>query len=122
MYDSSFKCTYHLIDEKIESDILYQIQFMQAFKMTDKWNETNINEGITFIYNLLNTNNTGKLLLSKINSNEDPDKWLFLFSYDYFYLFHDLIIKLVNPNNDKNLENILLKNLLDKYFIEKNIK
>jgi hypothetical protein len=119
MYDSSFKCTYHLIDEKIESDILYQIQFMQAFKMTDKWNETNINEGIIFIYNLLNTNNTGKLLLSKINSNEDPDKWLFLFSYDYFYLFHDLIIKLVNPNNDKNLENILLKNLLDKYFIEK---
>ena len=87
-----FICTYHMIDDKEDSDLLYKIQLLQAFDLKD-FDENKIIEeqNIIFekwnqhkqIYNLI-------LLLKekyKLYSNDDNIIFQLLFSYDYFYIF-----------------------------------
>mgnify|MGYP001301890629 CR=1 FL=1 len=42
-YSKDFLCTYHLIEDLDESDLLYKIQFFQAFKIYEKFSQGKIN-------------------------------------------------------------------------------
>ena len=44
-YSKDFLCTYHLIEDLDESDLLYKIQFFQAFKIYEKFSEGKITTG-----------------------------------------------------------------------------
>jgi len=116
-----FICTYHMFDDKEESNLLYQIQLLQAFDLKD-FDENKIIEeqNIIFekwnqhkqIYNLI-------LLLKekyKLYSNDDNIIFQLLFSYDYFYIFLACLRELyynnqIQDNNYNKLINIInLKN------------
>lgn len=121
MYDSLFKCTYNLltISDPEESDLLYQFQFLQAFKMEQAWDDNILSKKIQYIHNLLVTNEKGTQILYHLNNINLPllnnsNNIMYLFSYDVFYLFHDCICDLINSNNiyqthyDKLIETMLL--------------
>jgi len=99
MYDITFKCTYNLIEDEEESEMLYKVQYLQAFKL-DEWDGTKINKGLNYITKLFKENDKGKQILKKmrdklgLNSNNDTEV-LFLFTYNYFYATHDCIIDLI---------------------------
>ena len=116
-----FICTYHMIDDKEDSDLLYKIQLLQAFDLKD-FDENKIikEQNIIFekwnqhkqIYNLI-------LLLKekyKLYSNDDNIIFQLLFSYDYFYIFLACLRELyynnqIQDNNYNKLINIInLKN------------
>lgn len=50
MYDTSFYCTYKLMDTDEDKQIMYQIQFLDAFGLKE-YNDEEINEKISSIYN-----------------------------------------------------------------------
>ena len=121
MYDSLFKCTYNLltISDPEESDLLYQFQFLQAFKMEQAWDDSILSKKIQYIEDLLLSNEKGRQILYQLNNITLPllnnsNNIMYLFSYDIFYLFHDCICDLINSNNiyqnhyDKLIQTILL--------------
>ena len=121
MYDSSFKCTYNLltISDPEESDLLYQFQFLQAFKMEQSWYDNLLSKKIQYIHDLLIINEKGTQILYQLNNITLPllnnsNNIMYLFSYDIFYLFHDCICDLINSDNiyqnhyDKLIETMIL--------------
>jgi hypothetical protein len=120
MYDTTFRCTYQLIEnykgglegnehkkyDEIDinnlddiSDDLYRSQFMQAFQLTN-WNEILINQKLDFLQKTLENDNMGKIILETMKEYSkfpiDNVEVMLLCSYDYFYLFHNCIIELIN--------------------------
>lgn len=105
-YDYSFLCTYQHIKNKENSNLCYQLQFLQAFKMpeydseqietitTNLYNELKDEESFVTLVNKLknnmenNMNYVGFLNGTQENSLKDCDIFCFVFCYEYFYKFH----------------------------------
>ena len=106
-YDYSFLCTYQHIENKDNSNLCYQLQFLQAFRMPEYESEqienvtTNLYEElkeepsfITLVGKLKNRmekkmHYVGFLNGTEENSLSDSDIFCFVFCYEYFYKFHE---------------------------------
>jgi hypothetical protein len=104
MYNTSFKCTYNFIKDTDEDyelvDDLYRCQLLQAFNL-DNWNSDAIDKLFVYLNEKIMADEKGKIILDKMNqTNIYPidDALILLFSYEYFYLFHDCLIDLFNKN------------------------
>lgn len=121
MYNSSFKCTYNLIDCENENELdikenLYRSQFLQAFNMNELDSESNFETMFDFINDKLIKNEKGQTILNKMKEkNHFPIEGMelvLLFSYDYFYLFHNCLIDLLNNGDIKDENyNMLIKKI-----------
>lgn len=128
-YDYDFLCTYHLIENDDNlSSLCYQNQILQAFKLNNFENQ-NINYNIQKLYNVLRDNEeileildilSNKLQIFQFfkQNNQNLDNSLIfqmLFSYDYFYLFHN---SLIHYKTNKSLNKSCFSEL--KEFISQN--
>ena len=128
-YDYEFLCTYHLIENNDNlSSICYQNQILQAFKLNN-FDSQNINHNIQKLYYILRDNEeileildilSNKLQIFQFlkQNNENIDKSLIfqmLFSYDYFYSFHN---SLIHYKTNKSLNKSCFSEL--KQFISQN--
>lgn len=100
-YNTNFKCTYQAMDNVEDSENLYRIQFLQAFN-TNKWDSYIIDNTIQNIYSILKEYDYGNKILESVNLNVSITNFInnsniyILFSYDYFYAFHDCICDITN--------------------------
>ncbi len=106
VYNVDFLCTYHLIDnDENLSSLCYQNQLLQAFKLNN-YNPKQIDETIIKLFNnLINDKEIIEIInilsnklhifqFLKQNNEKLDNSFIFqmLFSYDYFYLFHNSFI------------------------------
>jgi hypothetical protein len=109
-YITDFLCTYQHIEDLEESDIMYKIQYLQAFDLWDERQTTDyITERCNFITKELyekykNNEHIVKILENDVlnQSKYFKDKltqFRGFFAYNSFYLFHNLLINLINNNN-----------------------
>ena len=120
MYNTSFRCTYNLIDsndkEDMEiSDDLYRSQFLQAFNSND-WISDDIDKMLEYINNELMKNEYGKQILLKIKEKNilpvENMETIVLFSYEYFYLLLNCLIDLFNNGDISNTNyNMLIQKI-----------
>jgi len=109
-----FLCTYHLIDDKEDSNLLYKIQLLQAFNLYNynEFDDEKIQYEISKLFNKYKDNNQIKNILDnlKIKHNLFFDNnllFIILFSYDYFYIFFSCLKDLetndyiINENYNK---------------------
>ena len=97
-YDCEFLCTYKLHSDDDDRNLCYQLQLLQALKITnydsmilkEKYKDTNI----AFM----------------IDANA---LFQLLFSYDYFDVFHKCLCKYISEKKQKN-ENELAKTYFDE--------
>tara|TARA_B100001175_G_scaffold175335_1_gene148903 strand:- start:467 stop:868 length:402 start_codon:yes stop_codon:yes gene_type:complete len=128
-YDYDFLCTYHLIENDDNlSSLCYQNQILQAFKLNN-FDSQNINYNIQKLYNVLRDNEeileildilSNKLQIFQFlkQNNQKLDNSLIfqmLFSYDYFYLFHNSVIhyktnKSLNKSSFSELKQFISQN------------
>tara|TARA_B110000008_G_scaffold165768_1_gene165968 strand:- start:125 stop:523 length:399 start_codon:yes stop_codon:yes gene_type:complete len=127
-YDFDLFCTYHLIEDEDQSNICYRSQLLQVFKLNN-FDSEQINYNIQKLYNILRDNEeileildilSNKLQIFQFlkQNNENIDKSLIfqmLFSYDYFYLFHN---SLIHYKTNKSLNKSTFSEL--KQFISQN--
>lgn len=119
-YNSNFKCTYQIMDDLDDSNNLYRIQFLQAFN-TYRWDSNIIDNTIQKIYSQLKNSKYGRNILNAVNLNVTITNFInnsdiyILFSYDYFYIFHDCLCDLINNGliTDDNY-NYLIKQITNK--------
>ena len=91
-------CTYKMIteddeDEKGLSDLMYKIQYLQLFGLTE-YDETMINEKLTAVYKKLeNEPFLDELFEFHTYKGYMSKEFMFrtMFSYEYFDLFHRLL-------------------------------
>ena len=108
--NTNFLCTYQLIDNYDESFILYKIQFLQIFNL-DNYDDNIINEKVEKLYNKVKNNNLIKNILNKKSySDDDLVNFMFLFRYDTLYIFHKILINILNNKLDNiNLYEEIIK-------------
>ena len=116
-YNYNFLCTYHLLNNDDLEHLGYQKQFLQAFDI-EFYDISKINNTINKLFNELKDLFDFKLLLSNVDKKIQDDKkinilkifnekisdldlFYFIFSYDYFYIFHNEYSKFKN-NKDYN--------------------
>jgi hypothetical protein len=104
MYNTLFKCTYNLIKENDEdydlTDDLYRSQLLQAFNLNEL-DSGYIDKLFIYLNKILMSNERGNIILTKMKNNTIypiDDVLVLLFSYEYFHLFHDCLIDLINDN------------------------
>lgn len=96
-YNANFICTYKLMDDDDDRNIMYQIQLLQAFGM-QKFDEDKINEKVLQLYNtLIDCGEVKEILEEGIKSNLHMEMthvimFMCLFSYHFFELFHKCLI------------------------------
>lgn len=119
MYDYSYRCTYHLVEDEEESDLLYQIQFLHACGLIN-WNDTRINEICVLIYEKFSNNEKGLKLLNAcskwnplpfLSANDHSMISVMLCCYDLFRFTHDCMIDFftINDISDENFNNFMTK-------------
>lgn len=125
MYNSTFKCTYNLIDEKnIDNDYdsnefkenLYRSQLLQAFNMSELDEESKFETFFDYINDELIKIEKGRIILKKMKERSTfpivDMELVLLFSYDYFHIFHDCLIDLFNYGDIGNESyNMLIKKI-----------
>ena len=101
MYDDSFVCTYHLLDDD-STDELYQAQFLQALRLQE-WDDDKVDREIDVVYadikkewvatsiTKLKNNSSLGMWLAQLDSIDDEMVFRLLLGYDYFYLTHRCI-------------------------------
>jgi len=90
-YDFSMVCTYSKIKDFDESDILYKIQFLQLFFLTD-YEDSVINNTSYLLFNYFNENNKIKELLEITSSKDDLlTAFRMFFAFPTLYMFHKLL-------------------------------
>lgn len=101
-YKTDFICTYNYIDDLEDSQMLYQIQLLQAFDLFE-YKYDIINNITEELYELYKDNKyiLGILLINNYNLEDNLSKFRFNFRYDTFYLFHSLLCSLIN-NTEPN--------------------
>lgn len=117
MYNSTFKCTYNLVDNyNMDKDYdsnefkenLYRSQLLQAFNMNELDEESKFEHIFDYINKELVKVEKGNNILSKMKEEckfpIGDMELVLLFSYDYFYLFHNCLVDLFN-NGDIGNEN-----------------
>ena len=97
-YNADFICTYKLMDNDDDRNILYQIQILQAFSMHN-FDENEMSKKILHLYHELKDCNEIKEIL-KVGVTVNPQMkmtnvimFMCLFSYDFFDLFHKCLIE-----------------------------
>jgi hypothetical protein len=96
-YSADFICTYKLMDNDDDRNIMYQIQILQAFGMQN-FDQDEINEKVLDLYNkLINCNEVKEILEEGIKANPQMEMthaimFMCLFSYHFFDLFHKCLI------------------------------
>ena len=107
MYNTHFKCTYNLIDD--EDDIgndLYRSQLLQAFNMNELDAETKFEKIFDHVNENLIRCDKGKKILEKMKDKNlfiiEGMELVLLFSYDFFYIFHNCLIDLFNNGDIKD--------------------
>ena len=105
-YDFDFLCTYHLIENNENlSSLCYQNQLLQVFKLNN-YDSDKIDQTIQQLFNILRDDEEIIGILDILSSKLSIFQFLrqnnlkldysfifqMLFSYDYFYLFHNSFI------------------------------
>ncbi len=128
-YDFDLLCTYHLIENDDNlSSLCYQNQLLQVFKLNN-YDSQKIDNIIIKLFNILKDNEEIleilDILFSKLTifqflkqNNEKLDNlfiFQMLFSYDYFYLFHNSFIhyktnKSLNKSSFSELKEFISQN------------
>jgi hypothetical protein len=132
----NYLCTYKLItedddDEKGLSEMMYQIQYLQMFGLTE-FDENVIGEKLDILY----TRMENERFLEEFFANHPysgqmckPLMFRTLFSYDYMDLFHKVLYNYFSndKDNNKGLDNSIerlkchMKSINDKLEDNKNI-
>lgn len=105
MYDDSFVCTYHLLEDD-STDELYRIQFLQALGLQE-WDDEKVDSKIDAIYASINKAPWVAAATTRLTDGSSISAWLaqlgtindemvfrMLFGYDYFHLTHRCISEL----------------------------
>ena len=96
-YSADFICTYKLMDDDDDRNLMYQIQLLQAFGMR-KFDENEINEKTLQLYHkLIDCNEVKEILEEGVKANPQMEMthvimFMCLFSYQFFDLFHKCLI------------------------------
>ena len=120
-YITDFVCTYHLIEDLDDSDILYKTQLMQAFVEDISNSEINIDDAFDkidkvteILYKKYNTNRLIILLMDKYPKYDRELQFQMCFSYYSFYIMHKILCGIINNNLDEDI----CKDLINKLNIE----
>ena len=113
-YDCEFLCTYKLHTDDDDRNLCYQLQLLQALKITNYYSiilTSNIDKIILFLQNNIELEAILLLLKEKykdtnisflIDKHNKCALFQLLFSYEYFDIFHKCLCKYVNDKkNDK---------------------
>ncbi len=131
MYITDFVCTYKKFENEKDSDDIYRSQFLQAFGL-DNWNYKKIEEIQDDLFFYVKNDSNGMKILETLYENKQKfpmlgfiltqtkdlenikEIFFILFSYEYFYLFHNCLIDLFNKHkiSDENTNN-LINNILN---------
>jgi hypothetical protein len=111
MYNSTFICTYQLIDEPDLSDDLYRCQFLQACNLKE-WDGDTIHNIITYLETLIKHDTD---FYQCLETNDMAKQFILLLAYPYFHMTHRCICdiihhKKVSENHTKALLNEIHKN------------
>ena len=110
MYNTSFLCTYQLMDEGDLSEDLYRCQFLQACNLK-QWDGDKINILIEYLESITKNNQTfNKALSTPCIQNQ----FLFLLAYPYFHHTHRCICDIIQEGDVKENHRDLLFNELMK--------
>jgi hypothetical protein len=96
-YSADFICTYKLMDNDDDRNIMYQIQILQAFGM-QKFDQDEINEKVLHLYQkLIDCNKVKEIIEEGVKVNSEMQltnviMFMCLFSYQFFDLFHKCLI------------------------------
>lgn len=96
-YSADFICTYTLMDNDDDRNMMYQIQILQAFGM-QKFDQDEINEKVLHLYQkLIDCNQVKEIIEEGIKVNVHMQltheiMFVCLFSYQFFDLFHKCLI------------------------------
>ena len=121
-YDCEFLCTYKLHTDDDDQNLCYQIQLLQALKITNYDSmilATHIDKIGFFLQN--NSELEAILILLKEKYKDTNIAFMIdanalfqlLFSYDYFDVFHKCLCKYISEKKQKN-ENELAKTYFDE--------
>lgn len=96
-YHADFICTYKLMDDDDDRNIMYQIQLLQVFGM-QKFDEDEMSEKmLQLYYKLIDCSQINEILEEGIKANPQMEMthvimFMCLFSYQFFDLFHKCLI------------------------------
>tara|TARA_A100001011_G_C14306533_1_gene843436 strand:- start:703 stop:1083 length:381 start_codon:yes stop_codon:yes gene_type:complete len=119
-YVSDFICTYNLIDDLDDSELLFRTQLLQAFipEYLEEDNKKSLDQGFDEInkiteelFNKYGSNKIIKKLMEKCPGDSDEIKFQMCFSYSLFYLTHKILCGLINNNLDEKICNKLIEDL-----------
>jgi hypothetical protein len=116
-YITDFVCTYHLIEDLDDSDMLYKTQLMQAFIQDISNSEINIDSAFDkidkqteILFKKYNTNRLVIMLMDKYPNYDREIQFQMCFSYYSFYVMHKILCGIINDNLDEDI----CKNLINK--------
>lgn len=118
-YVTDFICTYNLINEPEESEMLFRTQLLQAFtpKYFEDGNERSIDDVFDEINNITSSlyekysaHNIIRKLMNKFPNECDKIKFQMCFSYSTFYIMHRILCGIINNNLDEKICNNLIDN------------
>tara|TARA_B100001769_G_scaffold257135_1_gene234997 strand:+ start:929 stop:1387 length:459 start_codon:yes stop_codon:yes gene_type:complete len=136
-FSFNFKCTYQLINDTNESNILYRIQFLQ-FLNINEYNDKIVDNKLQILYYYLKNSTTNEVLINIYNNIYNKNKNIIdillsfngskdnidniddndnkyntclylLLNYDYFYLTLELLHNIVNNICTKNIVKKILE-------------
>lgn len=114
-YQTDFVCTYQLITESDESEILYQTQFLQAFNL-ERFDDTIINNITEDLFKNFGNNEYIQKLISYYDSFKDKQiQFRLCFSYGSFYVLHRILCAEIT---NKQLTKDVVDNLFNKLALE----
>jgi len=116
-YITDFVCTYHLIEDLDDSDMLYKTQLMQAFIQDTSNSEINIDSAFDkidkqteILFKKYSTNQLIIQLMDKYPNYDREIQFQMCFSYYSFYIMHKILCGIINNNLDEDI----CKNLINK--------
>jgi hypothetical protein len=114
-YQTDFVCTYQLITESDESEILYQTQFLQAFNL-ERFDDTIINNITEDLFKNFENNEYIQKLMAYYDSFQKKEiQFRLCFSYGSFHVMHRILCaELTN----KQLTKDVVDNLFNKLALE----
>ncbi len=110
MYNTTFLCTYQLMEEGDLCDDLYRCQFLQACNLSE-WDGDTIHKVIIYLETLTKDDDTFKKALSYPNIQH---QFLFLLAQPYFHSTHHCICDIVSDGHVKESHRDLLFSTLMK--------
>ena len=110
-YNYNHIITYNTITDENLKDHAYRLDFLKCFNC-ESYNDS-INKSITDIYKITSNNTNFTELYSNIRGtynivNDDELCLVYLFSYSYLYLFHEILSTFIEKNE---IEKEKIKNL-----------